>query len=92
MVKPHGPPKRWYERHDYAIDRLVAPWHWTWWWRAWWDVAGPCFRTLIWLGLWDLREGHYYAEGHWTWGTSVYGGQIREIYGFWQYVSGRLYE
>lgn len=94
MVKRHGPPKRWYERHDFAQDRLVAPWHRTWWLSVWWQyVAGPFFRALVWDGCWEVKEGYYYTAGRWRFGELPRGSDVqRELpgwSGFWRYVSGR---
>lgn len=63
------------------------------WWRALkWDLLGPTFRALIWLGLWDLREGDYYVNGWWCWGTSRAGDLERYWHpgwrGFWKSVTG----
>ncbi len=30
-------------------------------------IPGTCYRFLMALGVWDVREGDYYRNGRWTW-------------------------
>lgn len=61
-------PRWWLAQYDFDRDICLPWWNRRWWWMAWWRVvAGPTFRLLERLGVWEVAEGGYYVEGHWRW-------------------------
>lgn len=61
-----------------------------WRYHAWWRwIAGPAYRFLIALGVWEVGDGSYYVSGHWTW-ANRYVRRVPEFprdgREFWNYV------
>lgn len=83
---------RWWQFPRYVHDRdavvtIESP---VWWRQAWWRwLAGPAFRFLIALGVWETARGGYYVGGRWTW-ANRYVRRVPEFprdgREFWNYV------
>jgi hypothetical protein len=49
-------------------DALALPTSRAWWRCLWWSaVAGPCWRALTLLGVWEVAPCARYREGRWRW-------------------------